>query len=196
MLRLSTFLVLAIFLTGCIGTSMPRETAMMSAEMGPRIKESEKSHRAMLKNWIMAEREKIEILLHYHWIPNFIKDYLNGPAVKKAFKEEVCKSSAGKMDRALVIQELMEDLTMEIEAERNLRFGEVADWDTDSRKALEDHYDDLNLLYNSVNANVHTVQKGLEMEKHIRAAMERPLNKIIPVRKVRKGFDNLFELGE
>ena len=195
---MKNLLLIAVVLTisGCIGTSMPRETALLSARLGPEIKEAKKSHYEFLFAWDKSEREKVEILLHYFWIPNHIKDFIEEPLFKRVLKSDICKSTAGKMDRALVVQEMVEDLTASIQVQRDLEFGKVADRTAISKDALDGHYAHIESMYHSMNANVQLVQKGLAMEKRIREALEKPINKIVPLHKARTGFDKLFKIGD
>lgn len=191
-------------LSGCIGTSMPRETALLSAKLGPELQEARRSHYAILDAWADAERDKVEILLHYNWTPDFIKNFLKQKikekgkekTVKKIFLTEVCAKNVGEMDRALLLQDMLESLTNQIEKRRRKELVKIADLESSFRAALKAHHDQIGSMWNALNANVQSVQKGLEMEKHIRAAMERPIKKVIPLDKIRRGFDTLFKLGE
>lgn len=180
------------WLAGCV--TIPKETALLSVHLGNQISESKRTHIALIEDWAEQRRQKAEAILKYHWAREFIKRFLNMDAVKKDLAGIVCNGK-GEMDRAIVIQEMVEDIAMTIQAKRS----EWIDAIEAERRALMDaavvHYTETERMHRSILANVQSVTQGQEIEQELRKALTKPINRIVPLDKASDKLDELIDLG-
>lgn len=181
----------AIIFTGC--THVPRESAHLSVEVGRQISEAQRSHSAVIDQYIEQRRGRSEDFMRRIWTPRFIKNLLARPQVEKAMKTEICKAGAGEMDRALVLQELVEAIWKEVEKKRLEIFTVIDKTERELKQAVDAHYWQMHEMNNAVTANLRSASEGLEFERGIRKAAMRPLEKVVPLEKADEMLDKLLE---
>ena len=190
--RINTLMLLAV-LTGC--ASIPPQTGQLSAQVGKQIAEAKKSHMALIDEWAVQRRERAETFLHYVWTPRFIANFLKKPKVKAAFDDKVCVGG-GEMDRALVIQNVVEAISKQVEKRRRKMFGAIAKAKRKLKSSVRDHYAQTEAMNTAITANLQSASKGLELEKQVRKAIARPLEDIAPFKKASNLLDKLLEEEE
>lgn len=178
------FLTLAV--SGCV--TVPKESAILSAELGSSIDEAQRSHLALVSDYADQRRGRAEDFLRYRWTPRFIATLLK----KIHFDREVCKI-AGDLDRAVVVQELVEDISAQVEAKRRELMSAIDLVERDLRRAVADHYYQAARMNGAITANLRSATEGLAFEKEIRAAITRPLDKIVPISEANKKLDKMVD---
>ncbi|MDZ4344257.1 MAG: hypothetical protein U1E51_17695 [Candidatus Binatia bacterium] len=172
--------------------SLPRQTVELSTLLGTQIDESERMTLGLLKEWETESRARTETFLRFHWVRQFIVNFLKIPAVKKELNEKVCKQE-GEFDRAILIQDLVEAISEEVEAKRRELFGAI---ETEKRR-MEDlalnHYAEMKRMHRAVQSNINSVAKGQDFEKYIREALAKPIKEIVPLDAARERINKLME---
>lgn len=184
-------LALAVILaaSGCV--TVPKESAILSAELGASIGEAERSHLALVTDYADQRRGRAEDFLRYRWTPGFIAPFLE----RIDFKNEVCRIE-GQLDRAIVVQDLVEDISAQVEARRRTLMTAIDEIERDLRRAVGDHYAQARRMNDAVTSNLRSAAKGHALEKDIRAAIMRPINKVVPISAANKKLDKMLEWVE
>lgn len=184
------YLVALVFCAGCV--SMPKSTALLSVHLGKQISESKRTHEALIEDWAHQRRERTEAVLRYHLVREFIIKFLKNPVVAKDLDGVVC-SDKGQYDRAIVMQDIVQAISGEIEKLRGKLFGAIEE----ERRALLDavlnHYAETERMHRAITANIQSVVKGQEFEREIRQAIAKPLEEIVPLKKAGEKLDSLLE---
>ena len=174
-----------LLLSGCV--SIPAETVALSQQLTVEIEGTRKSHLALVDEYGAQRRARANDFMRYVWTPRFIRHLLE--AID--FQKTICKL-AGKMDRAHEVQELVEAITKQTEAERSKLFSAIRKIERKLKAGLRDHYAQLDGMNRTVTANLQTVSERLDMEKAVRGLVTKPLNKVIPIDKASEKLDALF----
>ena len=176
-------------LTGCI--SMPRQTAELNVILGGQIADSKRMTLEVVDAWAEQSRGRVETLLHYHIVPQFIIKFLNDPEVKADFAKIAC-GDRGIMDRAFVVRDIVEAISKQIEKTR----GELLGGIEFERQALVDaanqHYAEMDRMYRAITANINSVVNGQEFEAQIRAVLAKPIKDVVPLDKAKERMDKLL----
>lgn len=180
----------AISLAGCV--TLPRETVELNQRVSVDIADLEQVHMALLDEYGAQRRARVDDFLKYEWTPQFIMTFLKKAAVKKAFKEKVCKSN-GELDRAKVIQDAVEVIAKQVERRRLQMYAAVNEAVRALREPLRTHYAHIAQMNNTVTSNLQTVSERLELEKAARVAIAKPLDKIVPISKTSAKLDAIFK---
>jgi len=187
--HLTVSLISLIALCGCV--TLPRQTVELNAVLGGQIAESKRMTIEIIDGWAEQSRGRIETLLHYHIVPQFIIKFLDDPAVKQDFSKIVC-GERGIMDRAFVVRDIVEAISKRVEKTRNELLGRIEV----ERQTLVDaanlHYADMERMHQAIQANIQSVTKGQEFEKQIREALAKPIKEFVPLDKAREKMDILL----
>ena len=184
---LAFFPVLAgLLAAGCV--SLPKQTLELNTLLGNQIAESKRMNLEVIEAWAEQSRGRVETLLHYHIVPQFIIKFLEDPTTKEDLDNIVC-SDKGKLDRAMVIQDMVEAISKQIQRIRDQLFGEVNTQHKALAAAANDHYANMERMHRSIQANINSVVKGQDFEKQIREALSRPINQVVPLDKAREKLD-------
>ena len=171
---------------GCV--SLPKQTSELNVLLGNQIAESKRMNLEIIDGWAEQSRGRVETLLHYHIVPQFIIKFLEDPVVKADLDNIVCNSK-GKMDRAFVVQDIVEAISKEIEKIRGELFGEIATQHQALMDAANLHYADMERMHRSIQANINSVVRGQDFEKQLREALSRPINRVVPLDKAKEKLD-------
>jgi len=186
-------LVIAIAIT-CLGcATIPKESAELSAELGYQIASAERAHIALIGQYEKARRDRAEDFLRYVWTPRFIKNFLATPEVSKALKSEVCGSKAGEMDRALVVQDVVEAISKKVEAKRLELMSAIDAATSELYGSLSNHYGQARRMNGAITANLRAAVEGLEYERAIRAALTKPVEDVVPIKKASEKLDRMLD---
>lgn len=184
------YVCLILGLSGCV--TMPRQTQEMNVILGNQIAESKRMTFGLIDQWEQESRARVETFMRYHWVRQFIVKFLDYPAVKDAMDKVVCEDR-GKLDRAVVIQELVEDISAEVESKRRELLGAIETEGGQMRRLAAEHFEDTERMHRLIGANIASVVKGQEFEKQIREAIAKPIKEIIPVDSAREKLDKMME---
>ena len=190
MLKNWLFSFLLFFVSGCV--SIPKETGVLNTMLVSQIAEAKKSNLALIDEWARQRKEKVEAILHYHWVPNFIIKFLDNPVVKEDMDKIVCENK-GKFDRALIIRDIVEAISTKIESKRKEWLSVIEDERDLLKIALTNHYAEIERMHQAITANIQSVIKGQEFEKDIREALSKPIREIAPIDKTNRKLEELLE---
>ena len=188
-MRLGILLAVVIF-SGCV--SLPRETVQLSAQVSVDLDTLKQVHMGLLDEYGAQRRGRVDDFLKYQWTPEFIVAFLKKKAVKKAFKEKVCRDN-GDLDRAKVIQDAVEVISKQLERRRLSMYAAVNKAVRALRGPLRTHYAHITQMNNTVTSNLQTVGKRLDLERAARAAIAKPLDKIVPISETSAKLDAIFK---
>ena len=174
---------------GC--THLPKETATLSARLNSQIAESKRSHLALVSEYTHQRRERAEDFMRYIWTPRFIRSFMK----KIDFESEVC-DKRGEMDRAMVLQEVVEAISKKVEKKRREFSRAISKADRELKGKIEDHYAYSEKMGRTISLNLNSVVKGQEIEREIRKAISKPLEKIAPIKEASDRLDALLERAE
>lgn len=181
---------LFLLVGGCV--SLPKQTVELSTILGTQVDESERMTLGLIREWEVESRARAETFLHYQWVRQFIVNFLRLPSVKKELNEKVCKQD-GEFDRAILMQDIVEDISEKVEKKRLELFGAI---DSEKRRmeglALN-HYAEMKRMHRAIQSNINSVARGQDFEKQIRDALAKPIKEIVPLDKAREKLNRLME---
>jgi len=182
-------------MNGCF-MKLPRQTVELSTILGTQIDESERMTMGLVKEWERESRGRAETFLHYQWVRQFIVNFLENPEVKAAMANVVC-ADKGKLDRAVVIQEVVEAISEQVEAKRRELFGAIETERARMEDAALNHFAEMKRMHRAIQSNINSVAKGHDFEKQIREALARPIKKVVPLDEAREKIEALMKpLGD
>jgi len=185
MRRLSFCLIL--FLASC--AHAPRETAMLSAHVGGEIAEARRMHSEAIDLLFEQSRARVDERLYFQWTPNYIKGFLKSRKAEKNF----CKAK-GVMDKVFEMRDIVDKISNAVESMRRQKYDEVVEVETEMRIELRNHYDNLQRHQGSVTAQIQAVSESLDFEKEIRKTLGKSLDKIEPIRKLKKKLEGIIDM--
>ena len=171
---------------GCAHVSS--QTAALSAELSGQIGRAKAAHAALIDEYINQRRERADDYMQYIWTPRFIRKFLD----KIDFDSEVCQIT-GKMDRALVVQELVQAITKQVEKRRRTLTRAIDETERDLHKSVRDHYSQTERMNRAITANLQSVARGKDLEREIRKALSKPMEAIAPLINAGKKLDKMLE---
>ena len=180
----------ALIHTGCV--SLPRQTVELSTILGTQIDESERMTLGLVKEWDRESRGRAETFLHYQWTRQFIVNFLDNPQVKAAMTDVVC-AGRGKLDSAVVIQDVVEAISEQVEAKRRELFGAIDSERIRMEDSAVNHFAEMKRMHQAIQSNINSVAKGNDFEKQIREALARPIKKVIPLDEAREKINGLMK---
>jgi len=184
--------IFAPFLTGMlIGcASLPKQTVLLSGHVQKMVAESERTHMALLDQYVEQRQGRIDDFMHYVWTPRFIVNFLDKPKVKKRLKSDICKDDG--LDRAVTMQKLVESISRKerekrIELERALR-----DTERQLRQEVRDHYNQLRMAADALSSNLRSVHRSKQMHRDLVEALGVPKEKIASFDKASSRLDKML----
>lgn len=186
--------LMILALAGAFGcTKISKHTPVMSAQLTADIAEAKRFDNDLIDEYIRIRRLFAEEVMNSTIIPAMIINFMEESAVKEAFENVVCNENGGKMDRALVMRDAVDDLSFVIDQERRKRNKAINAVARDLRASVRNHYDPMERKSRAITAHVQSVVKGLDLEGEIREALSRPLRDTSAFKKASKGLDKALK---
>jgi hypothetical protein len=181
-----TFLLLA---GGCV--SVPKETAILSGEVGNMIASSKASHLALLNQYEAERRGRIDDFLQAVWIPRLI-----GQMAKDGdLWGKTCKI-ANTTDSALELQGFVEAAALRIAAKRK-ELTDALDYAmADLRAEVDAHYGLLERSNSTITRNLKSVNANDEVLGTLLKKNGVDVEKLTPLRDVSAKLDKLMKKGD
>ena len=184
---LLTFLLCAA--AGCV--TVPKETAILSGEVGNMIASSKASHLALLDQYEAERRGRIDDYLEAVWIPRFI-----GQMAKDGdLWGKTCKI-ANTRDSADELQGFVEAAAQRIAAKRKELTDALDDALADLRAQVNDHYALLERSNSTVTRNLRSVRANDEVMESLLKKNGVDAAKLTPLREVSAKLDKLMGKGD
>ena len=179
------FLAFLLLLGGCV--SLPRETVLLSGEMGVMISNAKAAHRALLDQYEAERRGRIDDFLQSTWIPRFIRTM----AKDGDLWGKTCKI-ANTRDSAEELQGFVEAAAQQIAAKRK-ELTDALDYAMqDLRTAVREHYDLLEQSNQVVNRNLRSIRANVEVTESLMKKNGLNPDKLTPLREVSAKLDKLM----
>jgi len=185
----SVLFLLLFSLAGCV--TIPKQTADLTVLLGNQIAESKLTHINLIEEWGKERRERAEQFLEYRWIPTFIMNFMDENGAPYKNLKEVIKNDC-RRDRADEIQAIVDAISKQVEKKRAELIGAIEKQVSGLKEAVILHYAETERMHRAITANVQSVAKGQDFEKHIREALMRPLKEIAPIQKASEQLDKLL----
>lgn len=177
-----TFLLCA----GCV--SVPKETAVLSSEVGNMIASSKASHLALLDQYEAERRGRIDDYLQAVWIPRFI-----GQMAKDGdLWGKTCKI-ANTRDSADELKGFVEEAALLIASKRKELTDALDDALADLRAQVNDHYALLERSNSTVTRNLRSVRANDEVMESLLKKNGVDAAKLTPLREVSAKLDKLMQ---
>ena len=149
-------LILMLPLAGCV--TLPKETVMLSGEMGGMIQSAKDAHINLLNEYERSRRERIDEYMQSTWIPRFIKSMAeNGDLWGKTCHRK------DTLDAAVELQGFVQAAAKKIEVKRKELTDELDDSMGYLRAALYRQYDILRLSNTTVTDNLRSIRRNDEV---------------------------------
>jgi len=175
-----------LFLTGC--ATVPKETLILSGEMGSMIQDAKIAHVNLLNEYELSRRERIDEYMSTTWIPRFITKMAEGGDLWG----KVCKTS-NECTKVSELQGFVLAAASKITAKRK-ELTDALDYAmTELRTAVAQHYDILQLSNKTVTDNLRSVRANDEvLESTMKMAGMKP-EALTPLKDVSRKLDQLFD---
>lgn len=157
-------LVAAIVLTGC--STVPPQTAILSAELSKAIGETKRANLVVLDEWNSEKRGRIDDYMRWEWTPKYIIKF----SEKIDFKKAVC-AVKGDRDRAYVIQEIVEVISKKVAARRMELLKALEKHERKLRRGLRRHYGEMERMNSAITSNLKSAVKGKQLQKEFLKSM-------------------------
>ena len=182
-------LAVSLALAGCV--SVPRQTVTLNEELGGMIAASKSSHLALLDQYTAERQQRIDDFMRHVWAPRFIKRFL----AKIDFNEAVCEVK-GKMDRALVVQDLAEAVSRKIFERRKALEDALRRTERLLRRKLRSHYAGLERANDAISTNLRSVLRVQQLRDEVVKALRIPGEDVLPMDEASEALNALFEIRE
>jgi len=183
--KFAAFAVL-YFCSGCV--SMPKGSSELSVDLGLKISEAKRAHYEIIDEYVAARRIHIDDYMRYAVIPRLIRNMMK----EMDFDKTVCKLK-GKMDRALEMQEFIEDASVEILKERTSMLNALNEAEVEWKTRIREHYARAELINNMLTSNIKSMDKMKELRNQVLDAVGAPTKKIVDLENSGKKLDKLFK---
>jgi hypothetical protein len=185
MLLLIPLLVVA----GCV--TVPKETAVLSSEVGNMIASSKASHLALLNQYEAERRGRIDDFMEAVYIPRLIKEM----AQAGDLWGKTCKIK-DTLDAAVELQGFVEAAAQKIAAKRK-ELTDALDYAmADLRATVDVHYGLLERSNSTITRNLKSVNANDEVLETLLKKNGVDVDKLTPLRDVSERLDKLMKKGE
>lgn len=175
-----------LFLTGC--ATVPKETLILSGEMGNMIQDARIAHVNLLNEYEISRRERIDEYMNSTWIPRFIDNMAKGGDLWG----KVCKVE-NACTKIPELQGFILASAKKIEAKRKELNDALDAAMMELRTALAQHYDVLQISNKAVTDNLRSVRANDEvLESTMKMAGMKP-EALTPLKDVSRKLDQLFD---
>lgn len=185
MKKISSVLLLSFLFCGC--ASVPKETVMLSGEIGNMIQSAKESHYALLVEYEQERRGRIDDYMQNTWIPIFIRKM----ATDGDLWGKTCdiKNSA---EATIELQDFVQAAALQIANRRKTLTDALDSAMTELRESLRTHYDTIERANRVVTNNIRSVRANDEAFEETLKAVKIDPNKVTPFKDVSKKLDKLF----
>ncbi len=179
---------LAFFLAvaGCV--SIPKETVVLSGEMGTMIASAKEAHLALLDQYEADRRERIDDYLETVWIPRFIKTM----AKDGDLWGKTC-AIRNTTDSALGLQGFVESAAQQIAGRRKELTDALDITMADLRAGVRNHYAMLERANQAVTSNLRSVRANDEVTESLLRKNGVQPDQLTPLREASAKLDKLFK---
>lgn len=185
-MKKSLTVMLMVFSAGC--ATIPRETVVLSSEMGVMLSSAKTAHYNLLDQYAIERRERIDDFMQNVWIPRFI-----GTMAKDGdLWGKTCKRP-NTIDATIELQGFVDSAARRIAAKRKELTDALDDVLADLREAVRAHYDLLESSNRAVTRNLESVQRNDEVTKTLLKKNRLDPEMLTPLRDVSRKLDVLFK---
>ena len=184
------FLLVPLAFT-CACVTVPKETVVLSGEVGNMIASSKASHLALLNQYEAERRGRIDDYMEAIWIPRFI-----GQMAKDGdLWDKTCKI-ANTRDSADELQGFVEAAALRIAAKRKELTDALDEAMADLRLQVDAHYALLERSNATITRNLKSVSANDEVLGSLLKKNGVDAEKLTPLRDVSAKLDKLMKKGE
>ncbi|MCB4791974.1 MAG: hypothetical protein LHV68_08810 [Elusimicrobia bacterium] len=179
-------LFLLVILAACAST--PKQSAMLSQELSGMIRNCRAAHIALLDEYLVERRNRIDDFMKNQWIPKFMENFTKNKD-KDVVKE--LNKAKDEDEKYQIIQEFGESASKRIEERRTALVDALSDIGKSLRVKIEDHYDQMEAVNETLTAHLRSAEKVNATRDELLKTINMPLNRIIPFDKLNKTLDKI-----
>lgn len=179
-------LALVLTFTGCV--SLPPATVDLNEAVSVEVDAAEKAHLALVEEYGAQRRARADDFVRYALAPAFIEKFMDN----MDFGAAVC-DKPGKRDRALELQEIVEAISKQLEAQRMSLHKAIRKAENKLKRGIRSHYKQIGTMNGAVTTNLRTVAERLDAEKMVRDFAGRQINKVAPLDEMTGKLEDLFK---
>lgn len=176
---LALLVSVGVILSGC--ASIPKESAMLSSELAGRISQSKAKHLGLIQEYERLGKQRIAEKMHFAIIPRAIRNAAETKVESTGQNfYEMLEGEKGRMDKALLVQEFLEDVGLKIEKLRNEELAQLDEIVRALRQCTQAYYARSELIINTLSSNLSAVLKDRELRDKVLKALNVPTELNIP----------------
>lgn len=178
-------LILLILPAGC--AHVPKETAMLSGEMGRMIANAKTAHYNLLDEYERERRERIDDYMYHTWIPRLIGKMAEAGDLWGT----TCKQK-GTLDATMELRDFVLAAAKQIAAKRKELTDALDETMAELREAVRLHYETLERANRTITRNLESVRKNAEVTESLLKKNGVNPEKLTPLKDVSRKLDKLF----
>lgn len=175
---------LILLLSACAST--PKQTVILSEELGNMIRESESSHFALVDEYVAQQRRDADKFLEEKWIPDFMKEFTANSGI-----EDELKKANSQEERAQVLREFAEDAAKQIYTRRKAIMDSIDQVKALLYARLQTHYDQMRITNETITAHLRANSKVTNTRDELLRQLKIPKQKILPLEKLNSSVDKI-----
>lgn len=184
MLKKVLSMSLLLFIAGCV--SVPRETVALSEELGEMIKTSEATHLALVDEYALERKTRVDQFLRERWLPDFMTEF----AVGAKLEEKLAEKQTAE-ERTLLISQFSEAAVSELAKRQKAMYGAVDAVGDTLRGRVREHYNNMRLTNESLTIYLRTASKVSKTRDDLLKRMNIPAKDVVPLNEINKSMEQI-----
>lgn len=178
--------LLVLFFGGCV--SVPKQAVILSSQLNQMIRESERSHLALVDAYIAERKARADDFLNNQWFPSFMEDFTTRAGIEKklATTSDVSKKSK-------LLEQFSEAAAAELQKRRSAIFDGIDALGSALRRRLQEHYENMLIANETLTAHLEAAAKVAETRDQLLKELGAPSENILPMNDINKAMDKLTE---
>lgn len=183
-MRKIVFIGVLSLMAGCI--SVPKETVTLSEELGEMIKSSEATHLALVDEYTVERKNRIDQFLKDQWLPEYMKEFTADSKIEEKLAEK--KTSE---ERSLLMSQFTEAAVGELNKRQKVMYAAVDAVGDSLRSRVRAHYNDMRLTNESLTIYLRSASKVSKTRDELLKKANLPTKDIIPFDAINKSMEKI-----
>ncbi len=180
----STCFGLLVIFTSC--ATVPQQAVQLSEELTGMIRASEKSHLAMLDQYIAERRQRTNDFLDKIWIPKFLDNYMHDSGILDSITVEQNKNK-----KDTLFFEFTNTGTKIIKKRRDTLLDAISTIEKSLRDSIIAHYDNMLVINQALTAHLRSAAEVTETRENLLSKLNIDTKQVLPFEDLNAVFEKV-----
>lgn len=180
--------ILLLILSAC--PKVPRESVLLSEELGGMIGSARAAHLQLVSEYVAERRGRVEDYMMRVWTPRFLGDFVPGSAILDSL--ERAPTVARKGELMLLFAEAG---LKQISQVRDAKMQALDDVERLLKREIDAHYQDMRTVNQALTAHLKSAADVNELREDLTGRLGLRVRQILPIDKINELLDSLVNKG-